>query len=206
MINANQSNIRQLMCGVLLVASACLPKENFASDVPDILEEKIVSQSNQQQQTITGKVNEMTGSEGIPGVSVLIKGSQKGTTTDIDGKFRLENVPANATLVFTMVGYKTQEEPVNNRSSITITLQDDVANLQEVVVVGYGTQKKETVTGSVASVKSDQLVKSPSLNVSNSLAGRLPGLSLRKIVVNLVEMVLTLKLEEPTRWVTVAHW
>ncbi|MFC6103947.1 SusC/RagA family TonB-linked outer membrane protein [Olivibacter domesticus] len=175
MTNANQCSIRRLVCGFLLVAFVYSPKKNTAAGLPDILEEKIVSLSNQQQLTITGKVNEMAGSEGVPGVSVLVKGSQKGTTTDIDGKFRLENVPANATLVFTMVGYKTQEQPVNNRSTITITLQDDVANLEEVVVVGYGTQKKETVTGSVASVKSDQLVKSPSLNVSNSLAGRLPG-------------------------------
>ncbi|QNL52442.1 TonB-dependent receptor [Olivibacter sp. SDN3] len=129
----------------------------------------------QQQQTITGKVNSMTGNEGVPGVSVLIKGTQRGTSTDGDGQFSLENVPANATLVFTMVGYKTHEEPVGDQTTITVVLQDDLANLEEVVVVGYGTQKKETVTGSVTTVRSEELVKSPSLNVSNSLAGRLPG-------------------------------
>lgn len=135
------------------------------------------TETSQQQINITGRVNSMTGNEGIPGVSIIVKGTQQGTSTDGEGRFHLENVPANATLVFTMVGYKTLEEPVNNRKALSIVLQDDLANLDEVVVVGYGTQKKETITGSVATVKSAELVKSPVLNVSNSLAGRLAGVT-----------------------------
>lgn len=174
-MNLNRSDFKRVLCGALLVAGFHAPYEALAKTNWLAREVKDNLSAVKQQSTITGKVNSMTGNEGIPGVSVLVKGSQKGTTTDVDGKFSLEGVPANATLVFTMVGYKTLEEPVNNRKSITVTLQDDIANLDEVVVVGYGTQKKETVTGSVVSVKSEELVKSPSLNVSNSLAGRMPG-------------------------------
>jgi len=160
---------------MLMLVLAFSPETDWASEPLKVGLSKENTVSLQQQINITGRVNSMTGNEGIPGVSVLVKGTQKGTSTDGDGRFHLEDVPANATLIFTTVGYRTIEEPVNNRTTISIVLQDDVADLDEVVVVGYGTQKKETVTGSVVSVKSEELVKSPSLNVSNSLAGRMPG-------------------------------
>lgn len=125
---------------------------------------------------VKGKVTDDQGT-GLPGVSVVVKSTTTGTVTDSDGNFNV-NVPSgNATLVLSYIGYLSQEIPVNNRSTINITMATDVKSLSEVVVVGYGVQKKETVTGSVVSVKGDELVKSPAMNLSNSLAGRLPGVT-----------------------------
>ncbi|WP_229311050.1 SusC/RagA family TonB-linked outer membrane protein [Larkinella soli] len=126
------------------------------------------------QVTIRGKVTSTQG-EALPGVSIVVKGTTQGTTTNAEGTYSL-NVPnRSATLVFSFIGYVSQEIAVGGRSTIDIKLLDDVSQLNEVVVVGYGVQKKETVTGSVVSVKGADLVKSPTTNLSNSIAGRLPG-------------------------------
>jgi TonB-linked SusC/RagA family outer membrane protein len=111
----------------------------------------------------------------LPGVNVLVKGTTIGTTTDADGKYSLEVPDGNTTLVFSFIGYITQEVDIASRTTVDITLVADVQQLSEVVVVGYGEQKKETVTGSVASVKGSDLVKSPAVNLTNSIAGRMPG-------------------------------
>ncbi len=122
---------------------------------------------------VSGRVTAEDGSS-LPGVSVLVKGTTNGTATDADGRFKL-TAPDNGTLVFSFIGYTTQEVPIGGKSTIDVKLAADVESLGEVVVVGYGTQKKETVTGSVATVKGADLVKSPAVNVSNSIAGRMPG-------------------------------
>ncbi len=106
---------------------------------------------------------------------MLIKGTSLGTTTDINGNYTLDVPDDAATLVFTFIGYATQEIAMDARTTIDVTLAPDVTSLEEVVIVGYGEQKKETVTGSVVTVKGTDLVKSPSVNLSNSLAGRMPG-------------------------------
>ena len=123
---------------------------------------------------VTGRVTDDR-SEPLPGVSVLIKGTTTGTATDVDGRYSLTVPNGNGTLVFSFIGYATQEAPSNNRTTIDIPLAADVKALGELVVVGYGQQKKETVTGSVVTVKGKDLVKSPSVNLSNSIAGRMPG-------------------------------
>jgi TonB-dependent starch-binding outer membrane protein SusC len=126
--------------------------------------------------SVKGKISDDQGS-GLPGVSVVVKSTTTGTVTDSDGNFTV-NVPSSSSvLVLSYIGYLSQEVAVNNRSTINITMMTDVKSLSEVVVVGYGVQKKETVTGSVVSVKGDELVKSPAMNLSNSLAGRLPGVT-----------------------------
>lgn len=127
-----------------------------------------------QQKTITGRV--VANDSALSGVTVQVKGTTTATQTDDDGRFTL-TVPNNATLVFSSVGFGSQEVPVNNRSALTIRMQGTNQQMNEVVVVGYGTQKKATVTGSVASVRGADLDKSPTLNLSNSLAGRLPGIT-----------------------------
>lgn len=126
-----------------------------------------------QQKTIKGIVVDATG-EPLIGVNVSVKGTTIGIITDIDGKYTLE-VPTNATLVFSYIGYRTQELSVGNQTTINITMQEDTQNIDEVVVVGYGVQKKETVTGSVSTLKSDDLVKSPVANLSNAIAGKMSG-------------------------------
>jgi len=123
---------------------------------------------------VKGQVTDAKGP--IPGVSVKLKGGAATTVTDGSGKFSIK-VPEDATLVFTYVGYVDQEIQVKNQTSINVRLLENNQNLSEVVVVGYGTQKKAVVSGAVASVKGTELAKSSSVNLTNSLAGRLPGVT-----------------------------
>ncbi len=128
----------------------------------------------QQNKTVRGKVTDEQGKP-VPDVSVLQKGTSNGTITSATGDFSL-SVPDNAILVFTSVGFTDQEMAVGSNSTINVQLKGLAQYLTDVVVVGYGTQKKVTVTGAVTSVKGENLVKSPAVDLSNSLAGRLPGL------------------------------
>jgi TonB-linked SusC/RagA family outer membrane protein len=113
--------------------------------------------------------------EALPGASVILKGTSTGTTTDVDGKYSLSLSDGNGTLVYTYIGYVNQEVAVTNRSVIDVKLAANDKTLDEIVVVGYGTQKKATLTGSVSEVKGADIVKSPQPNLSNSLAGRFSG-------------------------------
>lgn len=124
--------------------------------------------------TVQGKVTDMQGAP-LSGVSVAVAGSTTGTTTNDEGNYNVE-VAKGASLVFSFVGYVTRTVTVDNeRIDVQLDVDATMSNLDEVVVVGYGTQRRETITGSVASVKSTELMKSPTVNVSNALAGRLPG-------------------------------
>lgn len=129
-----------------------------------------------QQKTVKGTVTDMTG-EPIIGANVTVKGTTLGTITDIDGNFTLE-VPANATLLFSFIGYTTAEQAVGNQAVITQVLREDSQALEEVVVVGYGVQKKVNMTGSISNVKASDLNAIPNANLSNTLAGRAPGLNI----------------------------
>lgn len=126
------------------------------------------------QQSITGSVTDASGP--LPGASVVVKGSTKGTQTDFDGNYTLSNVDGSAILVFSYIGYATKEVPVNNQTSINVTLDQDSQALDEVVVVGYGTQKKSALTGSVIKVDSEQLTQVSTANTTELLAGRVAGL------------------------------
>ncbi|MFQ3325899.1 MAG: TonB-linked SusC/RagA family outer membrane protein [Salibacteraceae bacterium] len=128
-----------------------------------------------QDKTVTGNVKDELG-EPLPGASIIEKGTIIGTETDFDGKFSLSVSDENAILVVTYLGFATQEIAVGDQKSFTITLQEDASALDEVVLIGYGTQKKSNMTGSVASVRSDALSKLVVSNLTNSLAGQLPGL------------------------------
>ncbi|MDR1600910.1 MAG: TonB-dependent receptor [Tannerella sp.] len=123
---------------------------------------------------ITGTVVDLTG-EPIIGANVVEKGAAaNGTITDTNGNFSL-NIAPGATLVISYIGYVTQEAATVNRSSVRIELVEDTRALEEVVVVGYGTQKKGILTGSVATTKGEDIIKSPAANLGQSLEGRLPG-------------------------------
>ncbi|WP_026210188.1 SusC/RagA family TonB-linked outer membrane protein [Flexithrix dorotheae] len=113
----------------------------------------------------------------LPGVSVIIKGTSTGTTTDLDGKFSL-NVEESSVLSFSYIGFETQEIEVGNRSTFNITLKPDLAQLDEVVVVGYGTVKKSDLTGSVSSVKSEDLTAYPAIGTVQALQGRAAGVQI----------------------------
>ena len=125
--------------------------------------------------TITGTVVDDEESIGLPGVNILAKGTTIGTITDVDGNYSLQVPDETTTLVFSSVGYETKEIDIQGRATIDVRMLADVQSLSEVVVVGYGEQKKVTVTGAVAAVEGKELVKSPTVNLSNSLAGRIPG-------------------------------
>ena len=126
--------------------------------------------------TVNGKVTSQENGEAIPGVNVSIIGTTTGTVTDIDGNYTLD-APEDGTLVFSFIGYTTQEIAVNGRVVIDVVLTEDVQSLEEVVVVGYGTQKKVNLTSAISSIDGEQVTKAPMTNVSNSLVGRLPGLT-----------------------------
>ncbi len=125
-------------------------------------------------QTILISGNVSDGKEPLSGVSVKIKGSSSGTMTNDNGDFSIMAVP-NAVLEFTYVNYIAESIPVNNRKSINVTMKPSSNSLGEVVVIGYGSQKKENVTGAVSSIKGQELTLVPTSNLSNVLAGRLAG-------------------------------
>lgn len=112
----------------------------------------------------------------VPGASIKLKGSSIATTTDAAGKYSIK-VPDNGILMFSYIGFVSQEIEVNNQSTINVKLAENSQDLSEIVVVGYGTQKKAVVSGAVTSVKGADLAKTPTANLSNSLAGRLPGVT-----------------------------
>lgn len=123
---------------------------------------------------ITGTVTNEIGAT-FPGVAVKIKGAEKAVQTDAKGKFSISVAATTDVLVFSFVGYTSQEQTVGDRTTINVQLGADTKTLSELVVVGYGTQKKATLTGSISQVKGADLVKSPQPNLSNSLAGRFSG-------------------------------
>ena len=130
---------------------------------------------SQQNSTISGTVVDEKG-EALIGVNVLEKGTTNGTITDFDGRFTLNLSSKNAVLVVSYIGYKTTEIAVNGRTDINVSLKEDSETLEEVVVVGYGTQKKVNLTGSVASVSAKDIQDVPASNTTSLLQGRMPGL------------------------------
>ena len=124
--------------------------------------------------SVKGKVTDAK-NEAVPGVSVLVKGTMQGTITDVDGLYSLQTSP-QATLVFSFVGMQTQEIPVNNHSTINVQLKEQSFNVEEVVVVGYGTQKVKDLTSSISTIKSEDLVKTPAGQAMQSLQGKVAGL------------------------------
>ncbi len=125
---------------------------------------------------VGGVVNDESGT-GLPGVSVVVKGTTRGTTTNADGRFDLEVPNDNATLVFSYLGYVTQEVMVGNQVQLTIALKVDAKSLEEVIVVGYGVQRKSDLTGSVGTVKGEALQERPAASLNQALSGRITGVN-----------------------------
>lgn len=133
------------------------------------------SAGNQQPNSITGKVVDTSGTS-LPGVSVVVKGTTTGTITDVNGYYSISNIPANSMLQFTFVGMKAQEIAVNGRQVINVTLISEIINVDEVVIVGYGSQRKSDISGSVATVKADKLIAQPTTDLQGMLKGKVAGL------------------------------
>lgn len=132
-----------------------------------------------QAKEVTGKVIDETGA-GIPGATVIEKGTTNATTTNADGVYKINVSSNNATLVFSFIGYSNEEREVGSLSVVDITLTPSIETLSEVVVVGYGTQKKSDITGSLVSVSSDALKEVPVANLQNGLQGRAAGVEVQK--------------------------
>ena len=132
-----------------------------------------------QGRVVTGTVSSLEDGMGVPGATVLVKGTTIGTATDIDGKYSI-NIPAGSNvLVFTFVGLTSQEVNIGNRSTINVALESDVTALSEVIVTGYGTQPKREVTGAVSSVKGDAIQNLPLQSFDRALQGRASGVQVR---------------------------
>jgi TonB-linked SusC/RagA family outer membrane protein len=127
------------------------------------------------QVTVTGTVTDADNGDPLPGVNVLIKGTGTGATTNLNGEYRIQAPGPDNTLVFSFIGYESQEVTIGTQTNIDISLSPDVAQLEEIVVVGYGTQKKADITGSVAVVKAEEMQKYATSDVSQLLQGRASG-------------------------------
>ena len=128
-----------------------------------------------QQVKLTGTVTSAGDNEPMIGVTIMVKGTTNGTVTDFDGNYTLADVPANSTVVFSMIGYKTQEIKVNNRTQINVVMAEDVEALEEVVVIGYGAVKRSDLTSSISTIKGEDLKSMSSGNAMTSLQGKVNG-------------------------------
>ncbi len=164
-------NFRRLLLPVkivvlLLFCSLAVPAYTLAADTPAV---------DDQQVRVTGTVTDVATGEAMPGVNIQVKGTSLGAITDIDGKYSVANVERNATLVFSFIGYVSQEVALGGRTVVDLALAGEVTDLDEVVVVGYTTQKRANVVGSVTSISGQSLQSVPSPTVATALSGRLPG-------------------------------
>ncbi len=130
--------------------------------------------------TITGKVISSEDNEGLPGVNVVVKGTTQGSITDVEGNYKLDVPDENSVLVFSSVGYAPEETTVGNRTVIDIAMVIDVTSLEEITVIGYGTQSKALVTNSISTVNSDQIVDRAVVSFTEALVGQVAGVQIQQ--------------------------
>ena len=149
----------------------------FLKEEPGKLKNLSVVNQQQSQKTVKGTVVDAANIPVI-GANVFVKGTTHGTITDMDGNFTLTNVAENSTLVISYIGFLEKNVEVGNKTSFDIVLLEDSKKLEEVVIVGYGTQKKVNLTGSITAVNASELSGISTSNLSNTLAGRAPGVNI----------------------------
>ena len=153
--------LMNLCVGGLLFASTPPPYDNPLKPTPYIV--------------VSGTVTSASDEGGLPGVNVLVKGTTQGTVTDIEGSYSI-NVPnEDDILVFSSIGYVSQEVPVNGQTTINLSMEEDVQSLDEIVVIGYGTQKRSDLTGAVGSINVEELQERPAASLNQAISGRIPG-------------------------------
>ena len=167
----------------LLPSISVLANENYITDPATSLRGKsdsaVPTRLQQNGKTITGIVQDALGP--IAGANIIVKGTTNGNITDMDGKFMLENVPANATLVISYIGFTPQEIRVGNQTTFNITLQEDSEALDEVVVVGYGVMKKKDLTGAVSQLSSSSMKDLKVSHPTEAMAGKLAGVQVQQV-------------------------
>ncbi|MBC9798206.1 carboxypeptidase-like regulatory domain-containing protein, partial [Sinomicrobium weinanense] len=134
---------------------------------------------NAQERKVSGKVTGASDGLGLPGVNVVIDGTTTGVTTDWDGLYEITVPDGNAVLKFSYIGFITKKITVGDQQEVNVALEEDVSKLDEVVVIGYGSQKKSDITGSVSSVKSEELAAYPALSAEQALQGRAAGVAVQ---------------------------
>lgn len=174
-LSKNEAKVSEILDEVLRVRQL---KYEFSDNYIVLSSLSKGEKPGQDKRNVSGMVKDESGTPVI-GANVVEKGTTNGTITDIDGKFNLD-LSAGATLVVSYVGYKIQEMPVKNQRGFTIVLQEDTETLEEVVVVGYGTQKKSDLTGSIASVKASEIKDIPANSVAEALQGKVAGVVVNK--------------------------
>lgn len=166
-LNFHRLSLTMKILTFLLVMGMVLPAWSLSPDH--------VYAELQQQIRVTGTIRDAATGQGMPGVNILVRGTTLGSISDPDGRYEIANVSANATLVFSFIGFISQEIPVAGRSVVDAELTGEITDLDEVVVVGYSTQKRANVIGSVTAISGQSIQSVPAPTVSTSLGGRLPG-------------------------------
>ena len=169
-VNATNQPVKQILDTLLPSIGLSYVQEGSYIVVSSSLKDDV----KQQKVTIKGIVTDTKG-EPIIGANIVEKGTTNGTITDIDGKYSIE-ATLSSILQITYIGYNSLDIPINNRKAINIQLKEDTQTIDEVIVVGYGVQRKGNLTGSVSAIKTEKLTTAPIANVTNALAGQLPGL------------------------------
>ncbi|GGW42111.1 SusC/RagA family TonB-linked outer membrane protein [Arenibacter certesii] len=173
-----------LSCSILLTTSGKLYSRSIENALNTIKVEKenktkFSLQKNNQDIIVKGKVTDINGSP-LPGASIVEKGTSNGTQTDFEGDFSIQVKNVNASLIVSYIGFETQEVPVDGGATISIKLEENAEGLEEVVVVGYGTQKKINLTGAISIIDDEELTKRPVNNVASMLQGKLSGVMINQ--------------------------
>lgn len=167
-----------LKMNVALFAACVIPNATFASNPSNVSNNTYINRVVPPSNKVSGVVKDASGTP-IIGANVMVKGETVGTITDIDGRYSIE-APSNSVLRFSYIGYTTQEVNTRNRTNINIVLAEDTKTLDEVVVVGYGVQKKQSLTGAVTSIKSTEIETTKTENLISNIQGKMPGLLIRQ--------------------------
>ncbi|MCC5931514.1 MAG: TonB-dependent receptor [Cyclobacteriaceae bacterium] len=181
-LNIRRASVRDILYELSRETDLSFRQVNWVINVKDIDRVEAKNDENlitfEQAITVTGHVTASDSPEGLPGVNVLIRGTNTGSVTDISGNYSINVTSPETVLTFSSVGYLTETITVGNRNVIDVSLTADVTALDEIVVVGYGTVKKSDLTGSVASVRADEINAFPTTNVMQALSGRAAGVQI----------------------------
>ncbi len=175
-VNANQKTIFDILDAVL--ANTAIKYKVIGRQIALYNKDAMEPFLSEQQKKVSGKVTDSSGTT-LPGVSVAVKGTTNGNITDIDGKYSLTNVPENAVLQFSFVGMKTKEISISGKTTIDVTLTEETVGIEEVVAIGYGTQKKSDLTGSVDRVSIGGKASQSNTNLLQALSGASAGVNIQ---------------------------
>lgn len=161
---------------ILAFYSASYGNANFSNESSTDANPVVSNENHFQDLSVTGTILD-SNNQPLPGASIVEKGTSNGTQSDFDGNFEIQVTDENAVLVVSYVGFSTQEIPLAGQTTIDVSLQEDAAKLDEVVVIGYGTQKKSDLTGAVGSVKAEELAERPAASMNQAMAGKIAGVN-----------------------------